>query len=273
MNKMEEKVFRSFENDVQLYYCGKRIHNYSHRFGPYTDKKYLIYYIKEGRAALYANGKQTELFGQGFFVNFPESGTLYECEEGTPWSIKWIVVGGEMIEKYLSLIGITKDMPFVPISDAHAIEGVFDEMFELFDKESISSQIYCVSLLHKLFSLLADRLGVKKKKHPYVDLAEEIIERDYSDPELGVYEIAARLGLNANYFSMLYKSNKGISPLKALTAYRLDSAEKMLKFTNKPIRDIAYSSGFSDELYFSRLFRKTHGISPSKYRKREEIVT
>ena len=71
MNNFEEKVFDSFENDVVLYYCGKRLHNYSHKFGPYSNDKYLIYYVKEGRAKLTLNGKETELSASMFFVNFP----------------------------------------------------------------------------------------------------------------------------------------------------------------------------------------------------------
>ncbi len=273
MNRCEEKQFSGFENDVQLYYCGKREHNYSHHFGPYDRDQYLLYYIKEGRARLSVNGHEVELCGQGFFVNFPHSLTEYHCVKHVPWSIRWVVVDGAMIERYLSLLNITRDMPYLPLWDGHAIEAVFDEMYALFEKETPSAKVHCVSLVHKLFALLLERTQPAVKEHEHIAAALRLIERRFSDPLFNVAALAREVGLNANYFSILFKKETGKTPAKTLCEYRLGTACKMLKFTNKPVKSVAYDCGFSDELYFSRTFKKQYGMSPIQYRAEKQYLT
>lgn len=270
MKDFEEKVFDSFENDLKLYYCGKRIRSISHHYGPYDQDRYLIYYIKEGEALLQMQDREITMSAKGFFVNFPNSSTVYRCAEGAAWSIKWIMVDGQILEKYLGFLGITRENPFVVIEDGRAIEAVFDEMYELFDHSDIASKIYCVSLVHRLFALLSDELLKKEKHSPYVIRAWELIESSYMEPEFNVTELAARLGLHHNYFSILFKRETGESPVRAISRCRMKSACKMLKFTDKPVREVARECGFSDELYFSRAFRAKFGVSPSAYRLKEE---
>lgn len=273
MSYFEEKVFEGLENELKLFYCGKRIHNFSHSFGPYTRQQYLIYYIKEGSATLQLDGRAMELTSKGFFVNFPNSQTIYHCAENVPWSIKWIVVEGRVIEQYLLLLGITRSNPFMLLRNPREIEAVFDEMFEQFDSHALSAKVYCISLLYKLFSLLADSAVFGQNENAHVQAAQELMEQNYHDSNFNVSHMAQMLGLHHNYLSVLYKKETGFSPISALGDIRLKNACKMLKFTDKPIKEIASLCGFSDELYFSRAFRKKFGVSPSAFRRSEEYLT
>ena len=112
-NSFEEKIFEGLDSDLRLLYCGKRLGNIGHGFGPYTRDDYLIYYIKEGEADLTVNGEQIVLKGEGFFVNFPKSGGVYHARETNPWSIKWVSAGGELVGRYLDLLGITEKRPYL----------------------------------------------------------------------------------------------------------------------------------------------------------------
>ena len=273
MNTFEEKVFDGFDNEVRLYYCGKRLHNYSHRFGPYAGDKYLLYYIREGKAKLRIGDEESLLVGEGFFVNFPQSQTVYECVEGVPWSIKWIMVDGATVEKYLSFLGVTRERPFLPLSNGKKIEDIFDEMYELFDKNTLDSKIYCVSLLHKLFARLTEKKQSVSNQNEYIQTAWKLIEQNFSNPDFCVATLAKAVGFNPNYFSVLFKKFTGKPLVRALCDYRLERACKTLKFTNRTIKDVALSCGFSDELYFSRVFRKKYGIPPTEYRDREGYLT
>lgn len=273
MNDFQEKAFEVFDNDVRLYYCGKRLHNFGHHYGPYVNKEYLMYLVKEGKMTLFYNGKKTELIGPAFFVNFPNSQFFYECAKDVPFSIKWITATGKTIEKYLEFLGVTIFSPFFPLQETSAIENVFDEMYEFFDKRTTSSKVYCVSLVHKLFSLLLKKPSSDIKENDYVLRAKRLIEKHYSSLDFNVSALSKMLNLNANYFSVLFKKITGISPVKALTEHRLNSALKMLKFTNKSIKEIAISCGYEDELYFSRIFKKNFSVSPTIYRTKEEFLT
>lgn len=271
MNTFDEKVFTGFENELKLYYCGKRYRSISHRYGPYEQERYLIYYIKEGVAELKLGSKITEISATGFFVNFPNSNAIYRCKTNSPWTIKWIMAEGEIIEKYLDLLGITPENPYIKLDNSYDIEGIFDEMYDFFDKNTISAKIYCISLVHKLFSVLSQNINEESDKKSYVVCANREIEQRFSDSDFNVSKLAKILGLNHNYFSILYKKHTGISPIKAINDYRLKNACKMLKFTDKAIKTIALNCGYADELYFSRVFSKKIGMSPTEYRQRETI--
>ena len=140
-------------------------------------------------------------------------------------------------------------------------------MYDNFDRSSTSSRIYCVSLLHKLFSFLSDDTGEKKGKNRYVRSALSIIEERYADSELNVFYIAKALNLNPNYFSILFKRETGMPPKRAILELRMRNASKMLRFTDHPIKEISQAVGFTDELYFSRAFRAQYGSSPTEYRR------
>jgi len=271
MNIYHEKIFTGFENELNLYYCGKRYRSISHHYGPYTENRYLIYYIKEGDAELKINNKKMKIGAKGLFVNFPNSKAEYRCSENSIWTIKWIMADGESIEKYLSLLGVTWDNPYIKLDTGYDVENVFDEMYDMFDKDTLGAKIYCISLIHKLFSVLAEKNNNINAKNNYILLADKEIEKRFCDPDFNVSELAKTLGLHYNYFSIIYKKEKGITPINAINTYRIKNACKMLKFTNKSIKDIAHNCGYTDELYFSRMFSKKMGMSPTAYRISETV--
>lgn len=267
MNSFQEKNFEGLDTDLRLYYCGRRIGSIGHSFGPYDRDSYLIYYIKEGEAELSVGGRRLLLRGEGFFVNFPRSGCVYRTQDSVPWSIKWIAAEGEQIGRYLSLLGVTPESPYLPISRGREAEAVLDEMYEHFDRPSLASRILCVSLVHKLFAVLAAGERREDGGNPYVRRALAMIGEGYADPALSVRSLAAALGLHPNYFSILFKRETGQLPKAAIQGARMRAAAKMLRFTDRPVGEIAREVGFLDELYFSRAFRREYGLAPSAFRR------
>ncbi len=265
MNAFEEKVFGGSLDDCELLYCGKRLGNLGHTYGPHTRDDHLIYYIKEGRARLLLGGREHELTGGSVFVNFPHSDARYLARPDEPWSIKWIAAKGQRLEEYLSLVGLTREAPARRLPRGEEIEWIFDEMYEEFDRSSLASRFFCLSLMHRLFSLLSG--DAVSSADPRVSRANALIAEHYADPEFGVSELASMVGLHHNYFSVLYKRETGEAPIRTLTEHRLRAAAKMLRFTDRTVKEIAYASGFFDELYFSRAFRARYGLSPTAYRR------
>lgn len=80
-------------------------------------------------------------------------------------------------------------------------------------------------------------------------------------------EIAEHIGMNRSAFCTFFKRNKGMTFSQFLVKYRLETAKELLITTQKQISEICYSVGFSDLPHFTRIFKKTYGMSPSKYRK------
>jgi AraC-like DNA-binding protein len=87
---------------------------------------------------------------------------------------------------------------------------------------------------------------------------------------LTLEDLAGIVHLHPNYFSELFKTVVGVSPLRYLAQYRLDRARELLLSTHLTMREIAAAVGFGDAFYFSRAFRRAEGVSPTAYRMAEQ---
>lgn len=85
-------------------------------------------------------------------------------------------------------------------------------------------------------------------------------------------DLAKIVDLNPAYFSDMFSRVMGISPIKYINKKRVEKAQTLLVSTELTLSQIAQKTGFNDEYYFSRLFCKTVGQSPGKYRRMFRIA-
>lgn len=100
----------------------------------------------------------------------------------------------------------------------------------------------------------------------FVLKAEEYVRDNYSDEKLSLDDICENLGVSNSYFSTIFKKETGKSFVGYLTDYRMDKASHLLLETKEKSYIIAKSVGYSDPNYFSYVFKRKYGVSPSKYR-------
>lgn len=85
--------------------------------------------------------------------------------------------------------------------------------------------------------------------------------------KLSMKELSSQFGFVPSYLSMIFREAEGKSPTEYLTDLRIENAKKLfLQSTDMAINEIAERVGFSDPLYFSKVFKKVTGITPSQYR-------
>ena len=94
--------------------------------------------------------------------------------------------------------------------------------------------------------------------------AIKYIQFNYSH-EITIDDIARTVGVSRSHLYRLFMSNVGQSPIDYLTSYRIGEACNLLKNSQLSIAEIATSVGFSDKFYFSRVFKKSMGMPPSRY--------
>ena len=100
--------------------------------------------------------------------------------------------------------------------------------------------------------------------------AKEYISEHYHDPDLSVDEVCRQLHVSPNYFSTIFKRETGKTYIAYLTGLRMEKAVELLKNTQLKTYAIAERVGYQEQNYFSYVFKKTYGVSPSKYRSRQE---
>ena len=99
-----------------------------------------------------------------------------------------------------------------------------------------------------------------------IQKAKEYIMENYQDPDLSVEKICRQLHLSPAYFSTMFKKETGQAYIAYMTQVRLDKAVELLNKTDDKTYVIAAKVGYQEQNYFSYVFKKRFGISPTKFR-------
>ena len=105
-----------------------------------------------------------------------------------------------------------------------------------------------------------------KSTKSFVQMAEQYVRDNYADESLSLDVICSVLNVSNSYFSTIFKKETGSSFVSYLTDYRMDKASRLLIETKEKSYVIAQRVGYSDPNYFSYVFKRRFGVSPSKYR-------
>jgi two-component system response regulator YesN len=143
-----------------------------------------------------------------------------------------------------------------------------DRKKELSREEAVFSEdgLSINSLLAEQLKALGSANGGRCSRR--IQKALEYVRSHLAD-DLCVSSVAGALRLSPNYFSSLFKRETGLSFNSFVNQSRLQVAVYLLEHTEQGISEIAAHTGFLDSVYFSQVFKKAKGCSPSGYRKKD----
>ena len=126
--------------------------------------------------------------------------------------------------------------------------------------------------LQRVLESVADNLK-EKSGDEAVQSPEKLIDavlaeiREHYLEDISLTEIAGRWSISAGRLSTLIKEKLGVTYSDYITSLRIERAKELLQNETLSIQEIAEQAGYRDYFYFTKVFKKTVGISPSKYRK------
>lgn len=101
-------------------------------------------------------------------------------------------------------------------------------------------------------------------KHNAVQKSLAYIEQHYGE-SLSLQQVADYVGMNANYFSLLFKEQMNISYIKYVTRVRMEHARRLLQAGLK-VNEAGEQVGYYNHRHFNEVFKKTFGLTPGQYR-------
>lgn len=148
------------------------------------------------------------------------------------------------------------------------LKNDFFKLFYLWNERNIWTQAEEFSIVYSIYSQALKSLykDYYKSSHLFSSIVA-FISDNYSDPNLSVGAIAKFANTSETHLRRIFKAHINITPVQYITFIRLENAKQMLLNSNYSIEEISKSIGITDTYYFSRLFKKEIGISPSAYRK------
>ncbi len=250
--------------------CGRSQKSSNNKWGPEAKKTYRLYYVTEGRGMITVDDINFFVTAGQSFLTFPSSTVKAEPDKNDAWSFKWVEFRGLEAAWLISQTVFSKKHPVVdkiPVPD-------FEEYFDVFESNYNSMYARCRAGA-KIIILLSYYLEyfpcITTASNNYAIMARDYIEKNYRNPEFSVKSVADYVKIDRTYLYRLFKEETGESVIDYINNRRISRAEAMLADENISIKDIAYSVGFSDQMYFSRVFKKLKGKTPTEFRKENSV--
>lgn len=155
------------------------------------------------------------------------------------------------------------------LSNYEKVEEIFIRLHETYHQKHVGYgmklSILCQELVHEVcrecFFPKDHKLNLKR-----LDKALDYIENNFMNP-IRIEELCGCVNLNESNTIKLFKNNLGRTPVDYINQVRINKAKELLLHTNSSIKEIASRTGFTDEFYFSRVFKKLEGKSPRTFRR------
>src|SRR5450756_45366 len=200
-------------------------------------------------------------------ANIPHA---YGADKDRPWTIQWFHALGSNLPHYLEQLGVSNQAPVVSLGGDVQLFSLFDDLREgLRRGHTMTHLIYAAHSLAHLMGLLMrhkeDFLPEGETSTNRIGKSVEFM-REHLREALDVDTLAAVVNLSPSYYTALFRRLMGHGPVSHLNYLRMERALQLLTTTDWPVKRISSHLGFSDPLYFSRAFKRTHRSSPTEHR-------
>ncbi len=238
-----------------------------HRMARQRHDDYLLIYCTGGRGALNYDGKQYPVSGGDLILLPKDHAHTYRANRDQPWTIYWLHYNGRLAEALFDHIQMPG--PLFHIGIQPRVVRVFDGLAEL--RRSAYQLAEFIQGCHQLQALLSYVALLVRQNRPQSGKGLDwerlrATMQQHVHGQLNLDKLAASANLSKYHFTKKFKSWSGQSPIQYFINMKVQRACYLLDSTGMSVKQVAAAVGYDDPYYFSRLFKKVIGLSPSDYR-------
>lgn len=189
----------------------------------------------------------------------------YGASDDDPWTIWWCHVRGADVAELLEAAEISAARVTLSLRGVDRVTAMLDEIAAALERDTTPARLLATSgMAWRLLTQLAvDRL-LPETGTP-LERALRYLE-DRVDGRIPVPELAAMVGVSPSHLAALFRAATGGGVVAHHLSLKMARARSLLDTTDLPVAEIGRRIGMGDPFYFSRQFRRVHGVSPSAYR-------
>lgn len=261
-NKCTNLVNCSSDKYMRVNNCGVQT-----RTGNFTVTRndgwrdYHILYIVSGKCIVFHNGKEHTLLSGGIVLYAPGEAQKYifpsECVS------LWIHFSGTAVREILKECSL-KSGVYQLTPDTY-LDELFYRLINHFNREK--TRKYSNALIIEMLYCISDKIQNPDfpKYSDSICAVTSYINKNY-DRKFTLDELAKISGYSKSRFSYLFKQFTGYTPTEYQRNIRLNSSCDLLCSTQLSVEEVAFKCGYDDAIYFSKLFKKKYGVSPTQYK-------
>ncbi len=208
----------------------------------------------------YVFDQQTVFAGSNDIVYLPKNSSYVVTSEapGGCYAINFEIHGGDVF------------LPFAfKTKHSAGFLDCFKQAEAVWRTQSAGYDLKCKAELYQILYQLRKEyeLGyLPKASYLVIHPAIEYIHQEYTNDNISIPSLAALCGISETLFRKTFQKATGLSPLKYVNALKISRAKELLLSRMYTVSEAAFLSGYHDEAYFSREFKKAVGVAPSEYK-------
>ena len=228
--------------------------------------QYILIYCTEGKGIIEVEDQIYRLEKSDAFCIPRNVRHKYYADEKEPWSILWVHFKGENTN-YFPL----EERKMVHINSRHSdnrMMVLFNLLFRVLERNyTIGNFIYISQVLSLILSEIYFREKVDESsvQDRHVTMVIRYMYQHLRE-NLTLEEISEEVRLSKSYLNAVFKAQTGKSPVEFFIHLKMQEACKLLKSTDYYIYEVSSELGYTDQYYFSRIFKKVVGVSPKDYK-------
>ena len=232
---------------------------------------YQLLYVASGKTHFYINGEDLEVTAGNMVLYLPRQVMHYEYFGEDKPEVYWVHFTGGDVKNILRNYDIPMEHNVFHCGSSSTYAYIFKEMINELQTCRVGYQELLEMYLRQIFLLVQrSRMEIKPTVNSYIQEEIESARRYFNEhynEEINIEEYAQSRGMSVSWFLRNFKQILKKSPMQYLLSIRINNAASLLETTDYNVTEISTIVGYDNPLYFSRLFRKHKGISPTDYRK------
>lgn len=247
--------------------CAGKI-NITHPFLTHNTRgrlDYYLLYVKDGVLNVNIDGEIKKMTSGDFVIFPPKYKYKYGIDAKKSISYFFVHFTGSHAEEYLKALKISEGPTVRHTRYGEELSLAFSSFFAEYERgaelrdTALSAELFrIIVLLAKAFHFGSESCAVSKSL--------SYINENYTKA-IRIPELAAAEGLSVSRYNAVFRKCVGVSPIKYMTNLRIKQACILLDSTNLTVKQIGELVGYSDNHFFSKLFKGYVGVSPLTYRR------
>jgi AraC-like DNA-binding protein len=232
-------------------------------------REFQVVYISSGRGWFEgADQVRRSITAGDLFIVFPGVRHAYSPDKETGWHEYWVGFGGEHANRLYRNGLFTHENPVHHIGLDQDIMADFEQIIQLCRQQPPGFQVLLGSLVLQLLAHVHACEIRSKTTHGDSDLVETArsIMLLHLEEGIEVEDIASELGMTYNHLLSIFRQYTGLTPYQYFLQLRIHRSKELLQDKDLSIKEISARMNFENQYYFSRLFKKKTGLSPSEWR-------
>ena len=232
---------------------------------------YQLLYVASGKTVFYFNGEPKEVAAGHMVLFQPKQEQHYEYFAVDRPEVYWVHFTGSDVRNILKHYDIPLDRHVIYSGSSATYAYLFKEMIHELQTCRTGFEELLEMYLRQIF-LLVQRSREERKPtvssylQEEIDYARKYFNEHYNE-DISIEEYAQSRGMSVSWFLRNFKQMTMKSPMQYILTIRINNAVSLLETTDYNVTEISTIIGYDNPLYFSRIFKKQKGVSPSDYRK------